>query len=85
MEEALRPCSSQIRLCPVEGTFIGWLDCRGLGLSDAELQTFFEKAGICGDPGIEYGPEGSGFYRWNLGTTKEKIQLALDRLMLSLQ
>ncbi|MBO6158779.1 MAG: aminotransferase class I/II-fold pyridoxal phosphate-dependent enzyme [Firmicutes bacterium] len=70
----------KLKLCPVEGTFIGWIDCRALGLTDAALQEFFESAGIYADPGIEYGPEGSGFYRWNLAAPKQKIQRALNAL-----
>jgi cystathionine beta-lyase len=69
-----------INLLPVEGTFIGWLDCRSLGMTDEQLQQFFENAGIFANPGVEYGPDGSGFYRWNLATSHANIQKALSRL-----
>lgn len=80
IEEAFRERMPKLRLWPVEGTFIGWIDCRPLGLDDEQLQRFFEEAGIFADPGIEYGPEGSGFYRWNLGTPRQNIELALELL-----
>ena len=70
----------KIRLLPVEGTFVGWLDCRALNMTDAQLQQFFENTGIFADPGIEYGQDGSGFYRWNLATSHTNIQKALSRL-----
>ena len=80
VRETLLEQMPKIRLLPVEGTFIGWLDCRALGLDDASLEAFFEQAGIYADPGIEYGEDGSGFYRWNLATPREKLEKALKRL-----
>lgn len=69
-----------IHLLSVEGTFIGWLDCRSLGMTDEQLQQFFENAGIFADPGVEYGSDSSGFYRWNLATPSSNIEQVLARL-----
>ncbi|MBQ7058310.1 MAG: aminotransferase class I/II-fold pyridoxal phosphate-dependent enzyme [Firmicutes bacterium] len=80
VRETLREQMPKIRLLPVEGTFIGWLDCRNLGLDDPSLEAFFEQAGIYADPGIEYGEAGRGFYRWNLATPREKLEKALRQL-----
>lgn len=68
-------------MSPVEGSFVAWLDCRALGLSDEALERFLiEKAHIFGDPGHEYGPGGSGFVRLNIATTTDTMQRAMDGL-----
>jgi cystathionine beta-lyase len=58
-----------------------WLDCRQLGLSDEALQEFFlEKAKLALSPGAMFGKGGSGFMRMNIGTTQEKVLIALEKL-----
>ena len=80
VRETLQEQMPRIRLLPVEGSFIGWLDCRALGLDDPALEAFFERAWIFADPGIEYGVNGSGFFRWNLATPRRILEKALKRL-----
>lgn len=70
-------------LCVVqpEGTYLLWLDCRGLGLSDEALTRLVEvDAGLWVDPGTMFGPEGSGFIRVNLATRRSVVQDAFRRL-----
>lgn len=70
-----------IGVSPLEGSFVGWLDCRKLGLSDERLDDFFlNTCRIMPDPGWEYGPGGSGFIRINLATTTSQMQRALTAL-----
>ena len=70
-----------ISVSSLEGTFVAWLDCRKLNLSDKEIEHFFtEEALIWADWGEEYGPGGSGFLRMNIATTKEKLSTALENL-----
>lgn len=61
-----------------EGTYLLWLDCRRLGLSDKELKRFFvQQAGIGLNPGISFGTAGSGYMRLNLGTPRAVLEEAL--------
>ena len=70
-----------ITVSPLEGTFVAWLDCRKLKLSDKELEHFFmEDALLWADWGEEYGPGGNGFVRMNIATTREKMETALANL-----
>ena len=70
-----------ITVSPLEGTFVAWLDCRKLNLTDHEIEKFFmEDAILWADWGEEYGPGGSGFVRMNIATTKEKLETALANL-----
>src|SRR5690606_32505103 len=50
-----------------EGTYLIWIDCRKLGLSDAELKKrILEKGKLALNFGHAYGPGGEGFVRMNV-------------------
>ena len=52
----------QIQLVEPEGTYLAWLDCRELGMTDDELMAFFsDEAKVWLDPGTHSGEQGSGF------------------------
>ena len=71
----------KIKLTPAEGTYLLWLDCRALGLSDSALkQLFVQEAGLGLSPGALFGEGGSGFMRMNIGAPKSVIAEALDKL-----
>ncbi len=71
----------QIRLIWPEGTYLLWLDCRGLGLDDAALQRFFvEQAQVGMNPGTVFGEGGSGFMRLNIGTPRAVVRQALEQI-----
>ncbi|MBU0499149.1 MAG: PatB family C-S lyase [Gammaproteobacteria bacterium] len=75
-----------IRAIPPQGTYLLWLDCRGLGLDDPTLKSFFlEKARIGLNPGISFGAPGSGFMRLNLGAPRATVAEALQRLAQALR
>ncbi|MDC0662819.1 MalY/PatB family protein [Marinobacter sp. SS21] len=64
-----------------EGTYLLWLDCRRLGLTDAELKRFFvHQASIGLNPGLSFGAAGSGFMRLNLGAPRGVLEAALSNL-----
>lgn len=72
----------QIRVTPAEGTYLLWLDCRGLGLSDVDLQRFFvDEAGLGLSAGTVFGHGGSGFMRLNIGAPRAEIMAALQKLV----
>lgn len=71
----------KIRLFPLEATYLAWLDCRNMNLSDDELFTFFTKeAKILLNEGRQFGPGGEGFARLNFATSRKILQIAMDRL-----
>ena len=65
-----------------EATFLLWLDCRKLGLSQPELEALFtEKALVACNSGADFGKkEGTGFMRLNLGCPRSVLQEALRRI-----
>ena len=72
------PC---LRIAEPQATYLMWLDCRGLGLSDADLYAFMlNKARIAMNAGIDFGPEGSGFMRMNIACPRTRLLEALRRI-----
>ncbi|MEH6501631.1 MAG: pyridoxal phosphate-dependent aminotransferase, partial [Pseudoalteromonas distincta] len=79
--EFLRQHVPQIRCAPTQGTYLLWLDCRTLGMSDTQLKAFFiQKAGVGLNPGISFGAAGSGFMRLNIGTRRQVLKQALEQI-----
>ncbi len=68
-----------------EGTFLAWLDCRGLDLPTEPQKFFQEHAKVGLNSGVDYGPEGLGFVRLNFGTQRALLQEALERMAAALK
>lgn len=68
-----------------EGTYLLWIDCRELGLTDKEIQDRLLTIGkLALEPGNKYGPGGEGFVRMNLACPQEILLEGLKRLLASL-
>ena len=77
---------------PPEGTYLAWLDCRGLGLDDGvgarpgDQSTYLGSAkafldgGVALSPGTAFGPGGEGRVRLNFATSQEILGRALERM-----
>jgi len=75
----------QLTVTKPEGTFLLWLDCSKLSLSDDELATFFiQEAKLALTNGILFGSGGSGFMRLNIGCPRSNLVSALDNLKLAI-
>ncbi len=76
----------QIKIIEPEGTYLLWLDCRNLGMSDSDIQkALLEKGKLALEPGTKYGTEGSGFLRMNIACPKNTLLEGLDRLKAAFQ
>ncbi len=72
----------QIKLSKPEGTYLAWLDCKGLGLGgQEELRDFMiNKARLGLNNGTSFGPGGEGYQRLNFGCPRPVLIEALERL-----
>ena len=71
----------EIKIIQPEGTYLLWLDCRTLDMTDAQLKHFFiHEAGVGMSPGILFGNEGSGFMRLNIGAPRRTILSVLEHI-----
>ncbi|MCK9491665.1 MAG: PatB family C-S lyase [Sulfurimonas sp.] len=70
-----------IKVIPIEATYLAWLDCRGLGLSNRKIKEFFVKEAKLGlNTGLSFSKEGSGFMRLNFGVSRDEMQEIVKRL-----
>ncbi len=71
----------QIKLVEPQGTYLVWLDCSGLGLSDEQLEDLVvNKARLWLDAGTMFGDGGSGFERINIACPRKTLEQALTQL-----
>lgn len=72
---------SLLKLTPTEATYLAWIDCRGMNLSDKKLRDFFVKQARLGlNPGLGFGSNGSGFMRLNFAVSTQKMNEVIERL-----
>ncbi|HEX5188449.1 MAG TPA: aminotransferase class I/II-fold pyridoxal phosphate-dependent enzyme [Streptosporangiaceae bacterium] len=69
---------------PGSATFLAWLDCRELGLGDDPAAVFTERGRVALSPGRDFGEQGAGFARLNIGTSPELIAEAVRRMAAAL-
>lgn len=71
----------QVKPIRPDGTYLLWVDCRGLGLDVNDLKDLmFEKAGVVFNEGSVFGTEeGKGYVRINLACPRSILQEALKR------
>jgi len=65
---------------PPEASFLTWLDCRGLGLGDDPAAAFLERGRVALSPGPDFGDQGRGHARLNIGTSPALIGEAVKRM-----
>jgi cystathionine beta-lyase len=71
----------QIKMTEPEGTYLIWLDFRGLNLTEAEREDLIvKKAKLWLDSGAMFGPDGDGFERINIACPRSTLKQALDQL-----
>lgn len=64
-----------------DSTYLAWMDCRGWGMNDEELNHFFrEEAKIWCNLGSRFGAEGAGFVRLNLAVPRSLVEEAAHRI-----
>ncbi|MDD3393721.1 MAG: pyridoxal phosphate-dependent aminotransferase [Anaerotignum sp.] len=69
----------QIQVIELQGTYLLWLDCTALGLSDEALEKLTLGADLYLDEGYLFGPGGSGFERINLACPTHYLMAAMER------
>jgi cystathionine beta-lyase len=70
-----------MRVIRPEGTYLVWIDCRGLGLDNQALKRLMmEKARIFPDEGFIFGHEGDGFERINIACPRSILKETLARI-----
>jgi cystathionine beta-lyase len=63
-----------------EAGYLAWLDCRALGLGDDPAAMFLERGRVALSPGPNFGAQGKGFARLNIGTSRALMTEAVERM-----
>lgn len=70
-----------IKVNPIQATYLVWLDCRALGMDANTLKSFMiNEAGLALNDGPQFGIEGCGFQRINIGCPRATLHKALLQL-----
>lgn len=69
---------------PTAGTYLAWLDCRGLGLGDDPAEVFLQRGRVALNSGPAFGTGGAGHVRLNLATSPVILTEAVERMAASL-
>ncbi|WP_425092779.1 MalY/PatB family protein [Tropicimonas sp. S265A] len=70
-----------LKLMPMQGTYLSWVDFSGTGMERAEFSArVAERAKIAATPGHTLGTGGETFLRFNLGTQRAQVEAAVSRL-----
>jgi cystathionine beta-lyase len=80
----LADCLPQVGYVPPQAGYLAWLDCRALGLGDDPARAFLTRGRVALSRGIDFGREGAGFARLNLGTSAELLTEAVRRMRSSI-
>ena len=75
----------QWKVCPLEGTYLPWVDVSAMGIPVEELcDRLLREAKVWINPGTMYGPEsGKGYVRFNIATQRSRLIEALERIKVS--
>ncbi len=68
-----------VRMGPVEGTYLAWLDCRG-AVGENPHEFFLKTARVALNDGARFGPGGEGFVRLNFACPRSVLAEGLKRM-----
>lgn len=76
-----REHTPKIKVIRPQASFLVWLDCCEMGLSQEALVDFFvDKAHLALNDGTAFGQEGTGFMRLNVATSRTVLEQAMKQL-----
>ena len=81
VDEFLKSHTPKIKAIRPQASFLVWLDCREMGLSQDALNDFFvDKAHLALNNGVAFGEEGEGFMRLNVASPRSVLEKAMKQL-----
>lgn len=78
--KTMRQKLPQLNITDIEGTYLGWIDMRPLGLTEQERMAWLQAAELYFMSGSFFGEAGIGFERINLALPRQALLAGLDRL-----
>jgi len=84
LEQFFKDNLPEVKVMKPEATYLIWIDFSALGLTDEELNQKLIDGGIGINRGVQFGKQGSGFMRLNIGCPRSVLQEALRLIAKSL-
>ncbi|WP_163536590.1 MalY/PatB family protein [Gracilibacillus sp. YIM 98692] len=76
---------NDVKVIQPEGTYLIWLDFRGLGWSHQKVKSFLqEKAKVGLNDGASFGEDGEGFMRLNIACPTQRVEEGIHRIIQAL-
>ncbi|MDP2337856.1 MAG: PatB family C-S lyase [Bacteroidota bacterium] len=75
----------EVKVMRPEATYLIWIDFSAFGLSDELLNQKLIEAGVGLNRGVQFGKQGTGFMRINIGCPRSVLQEALIRIKKAFQ
>jgi cystathionine beta-lyase len=69
-----------VRWTPPQAGYLAWLDCTALGLGEDPARVFLQRGRVALTRGTDFGREGAGFARLNIGTSAALMEEAVRRM-----
>lgn len=70
-----------LRSMPLQATYLAWVDFAGTGMAPAEIERrIAHDARIAASGGASFGTGGESFMRFNLATTRARVEAAVERM-----
>ncbi len=81
LKDYLKNCIRAVGMSEQEGTFLAWLDFRGLEMDVKQLEKFLSmQARLALNSGYWFGREGAGYARMTIATPRSMLAEAMRRL-----
>lgn len=78
--------NNKLKVIDSEGTYLLWIDCQQLELTDKALQDFMiQEAKVGLNAGSSYGKPGEQFMRLNLACPKSTLEEGINRIVQAIQ
>ena len=75
----------QVKVMRPEATYLIWLDFSAFGLTDEDLNAKLIDAGVGLNQGVQFGKQGRGYMRMNIGCPRSVLEEALIRIQKAFQ
>lgn len=80
LDDFMKERMPQVKVMHPDATYLIWMDFSAYGLSDESLNQKLLDAGVGLNRGLQFGKQGKGFMRMNIGCPRAVLQEALLRI-----
>jgi cystathionine beta-lyase len=85
LEQFFQDNLPEVKVMKPEATYLIWIDFSAFGLTDEILNQKLLDAGVGLNRGVQFGKQGSGFMRLNIGCPSSVLLEALERIKKAFQ